>query len=275
MSPKLPGTELLLRSLHRISTHFDHQLQPKDPGASLTLDHPSFGPLFAELSSMSQSREGRFHSKKAGIRAAVILIGLLHKSRKAKEKEREKEKEESEGWVKFVQLSCLRQRRMYGCSAALGCDCEENFIGSQRLCYLVAQGTLCSSWFSEPAGFIESIFIGVLVRTLMSCFTHLSVKMTERGGSEWKVSGIVGEQRCAECFWESRGEKRWRTQARKSEKCGEWRGRGQRPSTHLFVSFLHEVSEQLEWTLVDVANVDEAANTLLALCHMWTRICRW
>lgn len=46
---------------------------------------------------MSQSR-GRLHNKKAGIRAAVILIGLLHKSRKAKEKE----KEESEGWVKFI-----------------------------------------------------------------------------------------------------------------------------------------------------------------------------
>uniref|UniRef100_A0A8D0CZB8 RAP1 GTPase activating protein 2a n=1 Tax=Sander lucioperca TaxID=283035 RepID=A0A8D0CZB8_SANLU len=47
---------------------------------------------------MSQTG-GRFHNKKAGIRAAVILIGLLHKSRKAKEKEREKEKEESEGWL--------------------------------------------------------------------------------------------------------------------------------------------------------------------------------
>lgn len=47
---------------------------------------------------------GRYHNKKAGIRAAVILIGLLHKSRKAKEKDREKEKEESEGWVKFVHL---------------------------------------------------------------------------------------------------------------------------------------------------------------------------
>lgn len=56
---------------------------------------------------MSQTG-GRYHNKKAGIRAAVILIGLLHKSRKAKEKEREKEKEkekeESEGWVKFVRL---------------------------------------------------------------------------------------------------------------------------------------------------------------------------
>lgn len=52
---------------------------------------------------MSQTG-GRYHNKKAGIRAAVILIGLLHKSRKAKEKEREKEKEESEGWVKFVHL---------------------------------------------------------------------------------------------------------------------------------------------------------------------------
>lgn len=36
---------------------------------------------------------GRVHSKKAGIRAAVILIGLLHKSRRAKEREREKERE--------------------------------------------------------------------------------------------------------------------------------------------------------------------------------------
>lgn len=50
-------------------------------------------------SSMSQTG-GRLHNKKASIRAAVILIGLLHKSRKAKEKEGEKE--ESEGWVKPV-----------------------------------------------------------------------------------------------------------------------------------------------------------------------------
>ncbi|XP_024300434.1 rap1 GTPase-activating protein 2 isoform X2 [Oncorhynchus tshawytscha] len=35
----------------------------------------------------------RVHSKKAGIRAAVILIGLLQKSRRAKEREREKERE--------------------------------------------------------------------------------------------------------------------------------------------------------------------------------------
>lgn len=54
---------------------------------------------------MSQTGGGRSHNKKAGIRAAVILIGLLHKSRKAKEKEREKE--ENEGWVKFVLLSSL------------------------------------------------------------------------------------------------------------------------------------------------------------------------
>lgn len=54
---------------------------------------------------MSQTGGGRTHNKKAGIRAAVILIGLLHKSRKAKEKEREKE--ENEGWVKFVLLSSL------------------------------------------------------------------------------------------------------------------------------------------------------------------------
>nr|XP_029529986.1 rap1 GTPase-activating protein 2-like [Oncorhynchus nerka] len=35
----------------------------------------------------------RVHSKKAGIRAAVILIGLLQKSRRAKEREREQERE--------------------------------------------------------------------------------------------------------------------------------------------------------------------------------------
>lgn len=66
------------------------------------MDPLSPEPLLAptETSSMSQTGGGRVHSKKAGIRAAVILIGLLHKSRKAKEKEREKE--ESEGWVKFV-----------------------------------------------------------------------------------------------------------------------------------------------------------------------------
>lgn len=56
---------------------------------------------------MSQTG-GRYHNKKAGIRAAVILIGLLHKSRKAKEKEREKE--ESEGWVKFVPLCHLMRQ---------------------------------------------------------------------------------------------------------------------------------------------------------------------
>lgn len=52
--------------------------------------------------SQQSGRDGRFHNKKAGIRAAVILIGLLHKSRKAKEREREQEREESQGWVQFV-----------------------------------------------------------------------------------------------------------------------------------------------------------------------------
>lgn len=81
---------------------------------------------------------GRFHNKKAGIRAAVILIGLLHKSRKAKEKEREKEreKEESEGWVKLcrpMRQACwvddiwLRDEQRV-CSAVLSWVCEENFI---------------------------------------------------------------------------------------------------------------------------------------------------
>ncbi|XP_037533366.1 rap1 GTPase-activating protein 2a [Nematolebias whitei] len=51
---------------------------------------------------MSQTR-GRCHNKKAGIRAAVILIGLLHKSRKAKEKERERE--ESEGKQELLSIS--------------------------------------------------------------------------------------------------------------------------------------------------------------------------
>ncbi|KAL4647562.1 rap1 GTPase-activating protein 2 isoform X4 [Arapaima gigas] len=37
--------------------------------------------------------EDRVHSKRAGIRAAVVLIGLLHKSRRQKEKEREPEME--------------------------------------------------------------------------------------------------------------------------------------------------------------------------------------
>lgn len=56
--------------------------------------------------SQQSSRDGRFHNKKAGIRAAVILIGLLHKSRKAKEREREREREreDSQGWVKFVPM---------------------------------------------------------------------------------------------------------------------------------------------------------------------------
>lgn len=67
----------------------------------------------------------------------MILIGLLHKSRKAKEKEREKE--ESEGWVKFVPSCrlmwqacrvvsvCLGDKQRV-CSAVLSWDCEENFI---------------------------------------------------------------------------------------------------------------------------------------------------
>ena len=68
----------------------------------------------------------------------MILIGLLHKSRKAKEKEREREREESEGWVKFVPmcrpmrsmlegmiLGTSRQHRV--CSAVLSLDCKENF----------------------------------------------------------------------------------------------------------------------------------------------------
>lgn len=73
------------------------------------MDRLSPEPLLApaETSGMSQTG-GRFHNKKAGIRAAVILIGLLHKSRKAKEKEREKE--ESEGWVKFVQSRHLMRQ---------------------------------------------------------------------------------------------------------------------------------------------------------------------
>uniref|UniRef100_A0AAV2J243 Rap-GAP domain-containing protein n=1 Tax=Knipowitschia caucasica TaxID=637954 RepID=A0AAV2J243_KNICA len=50
------------------------------------------------------SQAGRkFHNKKAGIRAAVILIGLLHKSRKAKEKERE----ETEGKQELLNISTV------------------------------------------------------------------------------------------------------------------------------------------------------------------------
>lgn len=78
-------------------------LQLGNPGTGLTLDQLSPQPQLApaEASGMSQTR-GRCHNKKAGIRAAVILIGLLHKSRKAKEKERERE--ESEGWVSSSQV---------------------------------------------------------------------------------------------------------------------------------------------------------------------------
>ncbi|XP_055022810.1 rap1 GTPase-activating protein 2 isoform X1 [Boleophthalmus pectinirostris] len=54
---------------------------------------------------MSQAGR-RFHNKKAGIRAAVILIGLLHKSRKAKEKERERE--ESEGKQELLNISTVQ-----------------------------------------------------------------------------------------------------------------------------------------------------------------------
>ncbi|KAK2846958.1 hypothetical protein Q5P01_009957 [Channa striata] len=79
-------------------------LQPRNPGASLTLDRLSPEPVLepSERSGMSQTG-GRFHNKKAGIRAAVILIGLLHRSRKAKEKEREKE--ESEGKQELLNIS--------------------------------------------------------------------------------------------------------------------------------------------------------------------------
>lgn len=82
-------------------------LQPPSAGAGLTLDRLSPGPHLApaETSSMSQPG-GRLHNKKAGIRAAVILIGLLHRSRKAKERERERE--DDEGWVKFVASWCLK-----------------------------------------------------------------------------------------------------------------------------------------------------------------------
>lgn len=48
-----------------------------------------------EPDSMSDS-EAKVNSKKAGIRAAVILIGLLHKSRRQREKERDNER-----WVNF------------------------------------------------------------------------------------------------------------------------------------------------------------------------------
>lgn len=54
---------------------------------------------------------------------------------------------------------------------------------------------------------------------------------------------------------EEDSDKKDKARGRKSNK----RGRGQRSSTHLFVSFLYEVSEQLEWTLVDVPNVDKTA----------------
>ena len=103
-------------------------LQPRDPGAGLTLDRLSPEPLLApaETSGMSQTG-GRFHNKKAGIRAAVILIGLLHKSRRAKEKEkeREREREESEGWVKFVPLCRLKRQACWvlGTSRASAVQC--------------------------------------------------------------------------------------------------------------------------------------------------------
>lgn len=75
--------------------------RPRNPLPSLTLDQLSPDPLLASAEACSMSQGGgRLHNKKAGIRAAVILIGLLHRSRKAKERERERE--ESEGWVKVV-----------------------------------------------------------------------------------------------------------------------------------------------------------------------------
>lgn len=74
------------------------------------MDRLSPEPLLAPAETSGVSQAGRrFHNKKAGIRAAVILIGLLHKSRKAKEK-REREREESEGWVKLVPLCLLMHR---------------------------------------------------------------------------------------------------------------------------------------------------------------------
>ena len=37
---------------------------------------------------MSRADAGRMHSRRAGIRAAVVLIGLLHKSRKQNKEKR-------------------------------------------------------------------------------------------------------------------------------------------------------------------------------------------
>lgn len=79
---------------------------------------------------MSQAG-GRFHNKKAGIRAAVILIGLLHKSRKAKEKEREREREESEGWVKFVPFRRLDEASML-CLDNVWLDWQSAATGTSR-----------------------------------------------------------------------------------------------------------------------------------------------
>lgn len=134
--PKLWHIQLILEP-QRATTK--QVLDSRNPGGSLTLDQLSPEPPRTpeETSTMSQTG-GRFHNKKAGIRAAVILIGLLHKSRKAKEKEREKEreKEESEGWVKFVPSCRLMTRagqafmvwfrgRQTVCSAGMSCDCGE------------------------------------------------------------------------------------------------------------------------------------------------------
>lgn len=98
---------------------------------------------------MSQTR-GRCHNKKAGIRAAVILIGLLHKSRKAKEKERERE--ESEGWVMFIRCGAGRGW-CQGRAVGLQCSVEPGLC--RKLYSLLSQrqerGALSSSWFSKFA----------------------------------------------------------------------------------------------------------------------------
>lgn len=98
---------------------------------------------------MPQTR-GRCHNKKAGIRAAVILIGLLHKSRKAKEKERERE--ESEGWVSSSQVGgTVPGAKQTVCSAVLNLDCRENFTSLLFQRQEGGGGSLGSSCFSKFA----------------------------------------------------------------------------------------------------------------------------
>ncbi|KAG7281435.1 hypothetical protein CRUP_029884 [Coryphaenoides rupestris] len=141
---------------------------------------------------MSEPRE-RVHSKKAGIRAAVILIGLLHRSRRAKEREREREREreqEKEGeriprvdasgqWSHPAPQSTGRYDIDAMCGSRLGRCAAISGICSVRssvfVCWLLQLCCLCGAalviefpkplqWNSAALGTRSSNIVQVLAR---------------------------------------------------------------------------------------------------------------